>query len=67
MVFSMSFQAYFDVIEDKTGLTPCALVDPAKYRGCDDASVKAGAILGWLRNDYGLGWAVAMAQPWSTS
>lgn len=29
----MSFQAYLDAIEDKTGRTPRALVDEARARG----------------------------------
>ena len=51
----MSFQAYLDAVEKKTGLTPRQLVDLAKERGLDDPSVKAGAILAWLADDYGLG------------
>lgn len=57
----MSFQAYLDAIEDKTGLTPRALVDRAKERGYDDAGVKAGTILDWLKTDYGLGRGHGMA------
>ncbi|MCD1287668.1 DUF4287 domain-containing protein [Brevibacterium sp. CCUG 69071] len=56
----MSFQAYLDIIEDKTGLTPREFVDIAKDRGYDD-SVKAGVILDWLQNDYGLGRGHGMA------
>jgi hypothetical protein len=37
----MSFQAYLDNIEDKTGLTPREFIAPAKERGFDDPSVKA--------------------------
>jgi hypothetical protein len=57
----MSFQAYLDVIEDKTGLTPRALVDQAVAKGYDDPSVKAGTIVAWLAEDYGLGRGHAMA------
>ncbi len=57
----MSFQAYLDAIEDKTGLTPRELVDAAKAGGYDDPSVKAGEILEWLKTDYGLGRGHGMA------
>lgn len=57
----MSFQAYLDAIEDKTGLTPRALVEQAKERGFDDPSVKAGTILEWLKDEYGLGRGHGMA------
>lgn len=57
----MSFQAYLDSIEDKTGLTPRQLVDIAKKKGFDDPSVKAGVILDWLKADYDLGRGHGMA------
>ena len=57
----MSFQAYLDTIEDKTGLTPREFIDIAKDRGYDDESVKAGTILEWLKADYGLGRGHGMA------
>jgi hypothetical protein len=57
----MSFQAYLDTIEDKTGLTPRQLVALAKERGLDGPDVKAGAIVDWLKEDYGLGRGHAMA------
>ena len=57
----MSFQAYLDAIEDKTGLTPRQLVDLAKERGFDQPDVKAGVILEWLKTDYGLGRGHGMA------
>jgi hypothetical protein len=57
----MSFQAYLDTIEDKTGLTPRQLLEIAKSRGYDDPNVKAGEILEWLKVDYGLGRGHGMA------
>lgn len=57
----MSFQAYLDTIEDKTGLTPRQLLELAQQKGFDDATVKAGEILDWLRADYGLGRGHGMA------
>lgn len=56
----MSFQAYLDAVEQKTGLTPRQLLDLAHERGFD-ASTKAGPILAWLAEDYGLGRGHGMA------
>lgn len=56
----MSFQAYLDTIEDKTGLTPRQLVDLAAQKGFGP-STKAGEIVAWLAADYGLGRGHAMA------
>ncbi len=57
----MSFQAYLDAIEDKTGLTPRQLVEIAESKGFSDPSVKAGTILEWLKADYELGRGHGMA------
>ncbi|MEU4580273.1 DUF4287 domain-containing protein [Nonomuraea sp. NPDC023979] len=57
----MSFQAYLDNIEDKTGLTPREFIALAKERGFDAPSVKAGVIVDWLKQDYDLGRGHAMA------
>lgn len=57
----MSFQAYLDSIEDKTGLVPRALIDQAKERGYDAPTVKAGTIVAWLAEEYELGRGHAMA------
>ena len=57
----MSFQAYLDTIEKKTGLTPRQLVDIAHERGLDGPGVKAGDILAWLKEDYDLGRGHGMA------
>lgn len=56
----MSFQAYLDAAEAKTGKTPRELVDEAHARGFD-ASTKAGEILEWLKSDYELGRGHGMA------
>ncbi|MCC2336005.1 DUF4287 domain-containing protein [Cellulomonas wangsupingiae] len=56
----MSFQAYLDAVEEKTGLTPRQLLDHAHERGFD-ASTKAGPILAWLAEDHGLGRGHGMA------
>lgn len=57
----MSFQAYLDTIEERTGLTPRQLLAIAHERGLDEPTVKAGAVADWLKADYGLGRGHAMA------
>ena len=57
----MSFQAYLDNIEEKTGLTPRQVIELAHEKGYDDPSVKAGVIVDWLKTDYDLGRGHAMA------
>ena len=56
----MSFQAYLDAIEKKTGKTPQELLDEATAKGFG-ADTKAGDIVAWLKADYGLGHGHAMA------
>jgi len=56
----MSFQAYLDAIETKTGKTPAALVAAARERGYGPAT-KAADILTWLKEDYALGRGHGMA------
>lgn len=56
----MSFQAYLDAAEKKTGRTPQELVDEAHARGFG-ADTKAGEILAWLADDHGLGRGHGMA------
>ncbi len=56
----MSFQAYLDNIEGKTGLTPRQFVDLATEKGYGPGT-KAGEIITWLADDYGLGRGHAMA------
>ncbi|WP_285117478.1 DUF4287 domain-containing protein [Leifsonia sp. fls2-241-R2A-40a] len=56
----MSFQAYLDTIEDKTGKTPRELIAEADARGFGPAT-KAGDILTWLKDDYDLGRGHGMA------
>lgn len=57
----MSFQAYLDNIEQKTGKTPFELIELAKQKGYDQQSVKANEIVGWLKDDFDLGRGHAMA------
>lgn len=56
----MSFQAYLDKAEEKTGLTPQQIVDQAHARGFG-ADTKSGEILAWLADDFGLGRGHGMA------
>ena len=56
----MSFQAYLDAVEDKTGKTPDELLAIAADRGYD-STTKAGVIVDWLKNDFGVGRGHAMA------
>lgn len=57
----MSFQAYLDNIEEKTGLTPRKFIELAAHKGFAGSSVKAGEIIEWLKTDYNLGRGHAMA------
>lgn len=57
----MSFQAYLDAVEQRTGLTPRQLVAIAHEKGLDAPGTKAGAILAWLKEDYDLGRGHGMA------
>ena len=56
----MSFQAYLDNVEAKTGKTPQQLVDEAAALNLTNH----GDIVAWLKSDYdlGTGHARAMAQ-----
>ncbi|GAA5153561.1 DUF4287 domain-containing protein [Microbacterium pseudoresistens] len=56
----MSFQAYLDTVETKTGLTPRQLIDLAGEKGFGTGT-KAGPILDWLKTDYDLGRGHGMA------
>jgi hypothetical protein len=56
----MSFQAYLDNIEEKTGLTPRQFVEQAAKKGFGPGT-KATPIVEWLAADYRLGRGHAMA------
>ncbi|MDB5005086.1 MAG: hypothetical protein JWQ34_3311 [Mucilaginibacter sp.] len=62
----MSFQAYLDNIQAKTGKTPDDFRQLANQKGFTEngelkASVKAGDIIKWLKEDFELGHGHAMA------
>ena len=56
----MSFQAYLDNIETKTGKTPNEFIELARSKGFGK-DTKAGEIAAWLKNDFELGHGHAMA------
>ncbi|CAN5370614.1 DUF4287 domain-containing protein [soil metagenome] len=56
----MSFQAYLDNIEEKTGKTPNEFIVLANAKGFG-ADTKAGDILAWLKEDFELGRGHGMA------
>jgi len=62
----MSFQAYLDNIQTKTGKTSADLRALAAKKGYSNPKgllpgVKAGDILAWLKQDFGLGHGHSMA------
>ncbi|KTE05976.1 DUF4287 domain-containing protein [Sphingopyxis sp. H115] len=62
----MSFQAYLDNVEAKTGKSASALQSIAIDKGLADESglapgVKPGAIIDWLKRDFDLGHGHAMS------
>ncbi len=57
----MSFQAYLDNIEKQTGKTPNEFVALAEEKGFTDPKTKAGVIVTWLKDEFGLGRGHAMA------
>lgn len=57
----MSFQAYLDNIEAKTGKTPNQFIELAKAKGFNDPKTKASDIVAWLKDDFDLGRGHAMA------
>ena len=56
----MSFQAYLDTVETRTGLTPRELLEQARAKGFGPGT-RAGEIIGWLAEEHGLGRGHAMA------
>jgi hypothetical protein len=57
----MSYQAYLDSIMEKTGMSPEDFRVTAEQKGLLGSSVKAGSVVSWLKEDYGLGHGHAMA------
>ena len=57
----MSYQAYLDTIKEKTGKSPQDFRAIADAKGLLAPDVKAGAVIAWLKDDFGLGHGHAMA------
>lgn len=57
----MSFQAYMDNIQAKTGKTPEDLKALAEEKGLLKPGTKAGEVVAWLKSDLQLGHGHAMA------
>ena len=62
----MSFQAYLDSIQAKAGKSPADFKRLAASKGYTEngkllASIKAGEIVAWLKEDFELGHGHAMA------
>jgi hypothetical protein len=58
---TVTFQAYIDNIEAKTGKTPADFKKLAQKEGLLEPGTKAGEIVAWLKKDFGLGHGHAMA------
>ena len=56
----MSYQAYLDAVEKKTGKTPQQLLDEAAQRGYAP-DTKSTVVVTWLKDKYGVGRGHAMA------
>ena len=56
----MSYQAYLDALEKKTGRTPRELLAAAHERGFGPTT-KAADVVAWLAEEYGVGRGHAMA------
>lgn len=56
----MSFQAYLDNVEMKTGKTPNEFIQHAHEKGFNHET-KSTEIANWLKEEYGLGHGHAMA------
>jgi hypothetical protein len=62
----VSFQAYLDTIQAKTGKSPADFKAMAVAKGFASEAglapgIKAGIIVDWLKQDFGLGHGHAMA------
>src|SRR5512135_3053319 len=57
----MTYQAYLDNIQAKTGKSPEDFKALAAQKGYLRPDVKAGEVVSWLKQDFGLGQGHAMA------
>jgi hypothetical protein len=56
----MTYQAYLDAIEKRTGRTPRQLLEEAATRGFTPTT-RAADVVAWLKDDYDVGRGHAMA------
>lgn len=70
----MSFQAYLDNIQEKTGKTPEDFMKQLKNEKQLTANMKATDLINWLAKNYNLGrghsmaiWKVFTSKGWVTS
>jgi hypothetical protein len=57
----MSFQAYLNAVEAKTGKSPADLKAIAAEKGLAGPNLKAGDVVAWLKDEFDLGRGHAMA------
>jgi transposase len=69
----MSFEAYIENIQKKTGKTPEQLKEAMVEKGVFSADMKAGVLVDFLAKEFGLGhghsmaiWAVFKDEGWVT-
>ena len=67
----MTFQAYLDAVQSRTGKTPEQLKSEAVKSGVYSPGMKATELIAWLAKEYGLGrghsmsvWAVWKSKGW---
>ncbi len=56
----MSYQAYLDAVEVKTGKTPAEIVELARAQGFELGG-KGGPVVAWLKQEFGIGHGHAQA------
>jgi hypothetical protein len=57
----VSFQAYLDNIQKKTGKTPTDFYTLASRQGLINPALTASRLVAWLKDEFGLGHGHAMA------
>lgn len=57
----MSFQAYLDNIQEKTGKTPEDFKQLMEKQGVYSPEMKASVLVAWLKKEFGLGHGHSMA------
>jgi hypothetical protein len=70
----VTFQAYLDNVQQKTGKTPEDFFALAKKKGLIGPSLTASQLIAWLKDDFDLGhghamaiWAVFKSNGWSAA